>query len=93
MWVGEIITAKSDDLSVTLDGGVVVLSAVLPEQTLHQPGLRQRRRNIENSIEKDLRDFPTFFGNGPRRMSTIDADNRMFSLWFGPRFCGRFEFA
>lgn len=77
-----ISTTKVDDFSIAMNRGVIILSAVLPEESLHQPRFGELRRNIENSIEKDFRDFPSFLGNGSRRVPPINPNNRVLGLCF-----------
>ena len=87
--MAEIIAAEMDDFPITTNGGVVVLAAILSKKTFHQPCLCEPWRNIEDSIKKDLRNLPAFFGNCAGGMPPINADNRVFRLascW--SRFCG-----
>jgi len=86
-----ISTAKIDDFAIAMDRGVIIFSAILTEEALHQPGFRQSRRNIQDSIKKDLRHFPPFLGNGSCSVSPINADNRVLGLCFRwPRLNGLF---
>lgn len=88
----DIFAAKLDDFLVTLNGGVIVFSAVLAEETLHQPRLGEVWRDIQNSIEKDLRHFPSFFRNGPSSVPPINPNDRVLGLspdW--SRFDGGFN--
>ena len=68
------MTAKADDFLVAIGGGLLVLFAVLPEVTFHQPSLGMSGIDAQNSVEKDLCDVPSFFRNCASRMSSIHAD-------------------
>jgi len=76
----EIFAAKADYFSIATDGRVIVISTILTEKTLHEPGLRKVRGNIENPVEKNLSNFPTFFRNRPRCVSPIDTNNRVLGM-------------
>lgn len=58
--MGEIFTAKRDHFAVAMDRGVIVFTAILAQKTFHQPGFGECRRHVENAIEKDLRNLPSF---------------------------------
>jgi hypothetical protein len=72
--IRHIVATEIDDFLVATNGGVIVLTTVLPKQALHEPGLGEFGRDVEDSIEKDLRNFPAFFGDCSGRMSPINAD-------------------
>ena len=74
MGMCEIFTAEIDDSSVATNGRVIVLTTVLAQKPLHQPCLGELRRNIQNSIEKNLRNLPPFLGDCTGSMSPINAD-------------------
>lgn len=57
----DILTAKTDDFSIATGRCMVIFTTILTQETFHQPCFGEVRRNVEYSIEKDLRYFPTFF--------------------------------
>jgi hypothetical protein len=68
-----ILTAKVDDFAVTVDGGLFIFTTMMPQMTLHEPGLSMMGINLENTVDEYLRDFPSFFGNcsgGVRSINT-----------------------
>jgi len=67
---------------------VIVFATVLAKKTLHQPRFCQFRRNIKNAIKKDLCDFPSFFRNRSRSVTTIHTNDRVFGM---PLFRSRFN--
>jgi hypothetical protein len=89
--MGNILATKIDDFAVALDRGVIVFTTILAYETFHQPRFGELGRNVQNSVEKDLRHFPPFFGNRSCGMSPINADNRVLglSLWWS-RLSGSF---
>ena len=63
MRVSRIRTAESDDFAIANDRSFFILSAVLTQVTLHQPGFRVVRIDVQNAIEEDLGNAPTFLRN------------------------------
>ena len=93
MRMGKILVTKIDDFSIATDRCVVIFTTVLTQQTLHQPCLGEFRRYVKNSIKKYLRDLPTFFGNCPRSVSPINANDRVLrKLLWESRFGSGFVF-
>jgi hypothetical protein len=78
--MGGIAAAKVEDFSVAPGSCALVVTTVLAQKTLHQPGFGEVGRDVENSIEKDLSDLPTFLGNCSSRVSSIDSDDRVFGM-------------
>lgn len=56
-------TAKVDYFAIAIDGGLIILATVMAEVTFHQPRLCMMRINLQNTIDKDFGDLPSFFGN------------------------------
>ncbi len=63
MWMHGIWAAKNDDFAVTVNSGPVIFATVVPEMTLHQPCLGIVWIDVQDTIDKDLGDFPSFFGD------------------------------
>jgi hypothetical protein len=63
-----IRAAKIDDFAVTVDRSLFIFSAVMSEMTLHQPRLGTVWINLQNTVDENLRNFPTFFGDRTRCM-------------------------
>jgi hypothetical protein len=78
-------SAKGDDFSIAVDGGLFIISAVVSKMTLHQPGFRVARVNAENPVEKDLGDLPPFFGHRTGSVRPIDSDLGVISAPIGFR--------
>ena len=55
-----IMTAKSDDFAITIDGGLLIFSTVLTEVTLHQPRFSVAGIYLQDSIEEDFSNIPSF---------------------------------
>jgi hypothetical protein len=58
-----IRTTNIDDFAVTVNGRLLIFTTVMSEMTFHQPCLGMMRINLENTINEDLGDFPSFFRN------------------------------
>lgn len=76
----DIFAAKFDDFLVAMYGSVIVFSAILAEETLHQPCFGEVGRNVQNPIKKNLRHFPAFFRNSSSGVPPINANNRVLGL-------------
>jgi hypothetical protein len=66
--MNRIWTAKIDDFAVTVDCSLFIFSAMMSDVALHQPRFCMVRIDIQNTVDKDLRDLPPFFRNRPRRV-------------------------
>jgi hypothetical protein len=71
----DVVTAQRDDFLVAMDRRFIIFMAMMPQKTLHKPRLGMVRINVENSIEKNLGDLPSFFGNCAGGVTTIHADH------------------
>jgi hypothetical protein len=58
-----IRSAKSDDFSVTVNGGLLIFTTVMSKMSFHEPRLGVTRIDVENAVDKNFCDLPTFFGN------------------------------
>ena len=63
MGMTRIATAKVDDFAIAVDSGLFIFSTVMSEMTLHQPRFSVVWIDLQNTIDKYLCDFPSFFGN------------------------------
>ena len=72
MGMVQVVSTKCDYLAIAADGFLLVNSTVVPYMSLHQPRLGVVRVNLEDSIEKNLCDFPSFFGDCACCVPTID---------------------
>jgi hypothetical protein len=63
-----IWAAKSDDFAITVHRGSLIFATMMSDMTLHQPRLGMLRINLQDTIDKDFRNFPPFFGNCTRRV-------------------------
>ena len=73
----EIVPAECDDLSIALHSRQVVFVAVVAQEPLHEPGLGVVGIHVENSVEKNLGNVPSFLGYCAGDMTPIDADHRV----------------
>jgi hypothetical protein len=48
---------------------------VVPEQTFHQPGFGMVRIHLDNPVEKNLRNVPSFFRHCPGGVTAVDTDH------------------
>jgi hypothetical protein len=55
-----VMTAKIDDFAITIDSRLLILSTVLTEVPLHQPGFCVLWIYLQNLVEKDLGNIPSF---------------------------------
>ena len=55
-----IVTAKSDDFAITIDGSLLIFSTVLTEVPFHQPCFCVVGIYLQDSIEEDLGHIPSF---------------------------------
>jgi len=60
-----VMTAKIDDFAITIDSRLLILSTVMTEVPLHQPGFCVLGIYLQNLVEKDLGNIPSFFGYCP----------------------------
>jgi len=72
-----IRAAKVDDFSITVDGSLLILATVMSQMTFHQPCFGVMRIHIQNAINENLSDFPSFFGNRACCVRSIDTDLRI----------------
>jgi len=77
--VCEVMPAECDDFSIAFDSGQVVLMTVVAQETLHEPSFSMVGVHVENSIEKDLGNVPTLFGNCAGDVTPVDADHRVIA--------------
>ena len=61
--MGRIPATKVNDFSVAVDGSLLIFTTVVSEMPFHQPRLGVMRIDIQNTVEKYLGNFPTFFRN------------------------------
>ena len=66
--------AEGDDLLVALQSGRLVVTEVLPEPALHEPGLGLMGCHLEDAVEKDLGDVPALIGDRLSGIPAIYAD-------------------
>ena len=71
----QIMSAKADDFSIAADGFMLVQVTVVKQVSLHEPRFRVARIYVENSIEKDLGDLPSFFRDRACSMTPVDGYN------------------
>lgn len=69
-----IRTAESDHFAVAVDCSLLIFATVMSEMTLHQPGLGMMRIDIQDTVDEDLSDLPTFFGNRSCSVRPVDTD-------------------
>jgi hypothetical protein len=81
-----IRAAKIDDFTVTVDRGLFIFTAVMSEVTLHQPRLGTVWINLQDTVNENLGNFPTFFGDRTRCMRPVDADLRIVVVANQPGF-------
>ena len=60
-----VMTAKIDDFAITIDSRLLILSTVMTEVSLHQPGFCVLGIYLQNLVEKDLGNIPSFLGYCP----------------------------
>jgi len=60
-----VMTAKSDDFAITIDRRLLIFSTMLTEVSLHQPGFCVVWIYLQDLVEEDLGDIPSFFGYCP----------------------------
>jgi hypothetical protein len=60
-----VMTTKIDDFAITIDSRLLILSTVLTEVSLHQPGFCVPWIYLQNLVEKDFGNIPSFLGNCP----------------------------
>ncbi len=77
MRVMHVVPTECDDFLVTMNCRLVVLMTVMAEQSFHEPCFGMVWIDIQDFLEKDLRDLPPFFGNGPSCMTSINANHRV----------------
>lgn len=77
----QIVSTKCDHSAIAPDGFLLVHCTVVPQMTLHQPCLGVARIYVENSIQKNLCDLPSFFRDCACRVTTIDGYYSLISRW------------
>lgn len=74
MWVTRILATKVDDFAVAVDRSLFIFAAVMPQMTLHEPRFGMMGINLQNTIDENLRNFPSFFRNCPSSVRSIDTN-------------------
>jgi hypothetical protein len=64
VWMFQVVAAECDDMAVAADRRFLILMAMLFDVTFHQPCLGKVGIDLENSVQKDLCNVPSFFRNG-----------------------------
>jgi hypothetical protein len=83
VWMRGVESAQSNDFSIRQNGGLGIILAVLLEKTFHEPGFCVARIDLENSIEENLCDLPSFVRNGAGGVTAIKPDHVLG--WFRAR--------
>jgi len=73
----EIVPAECDDLSIALHSRQVVFVAVVAQEPLHEPGLGVVGIHVENSVEKNLGNVPSFLGDCAGDVTPVHANHRV----------------
>jgi len=73
----EIVPAECNDLSIAFHGGQVVFVAVVAQESFHEPRFSMVGIYVENPIEKNLGNVPSFFGDCAGDVTPVDADHRV----------------
>jgi len=60
MGMMHVMAAQCDDFLVTMYSRFVIFVAVVPQKSFHQPRFGVMRIYVEDSIEKNFGDFPSF---------------------------------
>jgi len=81
-----IMAAKSDDFAITIDGGLLIISTVLAEVSLHQPGFGVVRIYLQDSVEEDLGNIPSFLGNCSCGVRTVNSNLGVLFHFFDSGF-------
>ena len=68
MWMSGIRPTKIQHFAVTVDSHLLIFTTVMSEMALHQPCFSMVGIYVQNMINKDLCNFPTFFGDRSCRM-------------------------
>lgn len=68
----QIVSAKRDHFAIAPDSFLLIHCTVVPQMTFHQPCLGVARVDVEDSIQKNLCDLPSFFRDCACRVTTID---------------------
>lgn len=77
VWMVNVVATERDDFLVAMNCRLVIFMAMMAEQTFHKPCFSMVRINVENFFEKDLSDLPSFLGNCPSCMTSVDANHRI----------------
>ena len=70
-----VMAAKRDDFLIAMNCRLVIFMTMMAEQSFHEPCFSMVRINVENLFEKNFRDLPSFLGNCPSCMTSVDADH------------------
>jgi hypothetical protein len=60
-----VMPAKIDDFAITIDSRLLILSTVMAEMPLHQPGFCVVWVYLQDFVEEDLGNIPSFLGYCP----------------------------
>jgi hypothetical protein len=73
----EIVPAECDDLSIAFHSGKVIFVTVVTKESLHEPCFGMTRIYVENPIEKNLGDVPSFLGDCAGDVTPVHANHRV----------------
>lgn len=73
----EIMPAECDDLSIAFHRRKIILVAVVTEKPLHEPRFSVSGIHVENPVEKNLGDVPSFLGDCAGDVTAINANHRV----------------
>ena len=79
MRMRKIVSAERDDLSIAFHGGKIIFVTVVTKESLHEPCFGVTRIYVENPIEKDLGDVPSFLGDCAGDVTPVHANHRVVS--------------
>jgi hypothetical protein len=77
MRMRKIVSAERDDLSIAFHGGKTIFVTVVTKESLHEPCFGVTRIYVENPIEKNLGDVPSFLGDCAGDMTPVHANHRV----------------
>ena len=69
-----ILTTEIDVFAVTVDRSLFIFTTMMPQMTLHEPGLGMVGIDLQNTIDEYLRNLPSFFRNRSGGVRSIDTN-------------------
>ena len=74
MGMTRLRATKVQNFAVTVDRCLLIFTTVMSKVTFHQPCLSMMWVDLQNTVNENLGNFPSFFGNSTSSVRPINTD-------------------